>query len=211
MNENRNKIIAVAVLFVLAGGVLWWQMQPTAEQRAAMENASAREGQGQADAAPEASDGTDPDAGVPAAPSAAPTASPSPNAGGTTGAAEGGYGADLDELLARVKEVDFAYDAVAIARNPMRPLVGSATPRMMTATAGGPGEPLDAQGLALVATRMSVTGIVWDADDPVAVVDNEVVHRGYEFATGVVVEDIEPSRVVLRAGDSLIPVDLKER
>ncbi len=210
MNENRNKIIAVAVLFVVAGGVLWWQMQPTAEQRAAMENASAREGQGQADAAPEASGGTDQDAGVPGAPSAAPAASPSANAG-KTDAAKGGYGADLDELLARVKEVDFAYDAVAIARNPMRPLVGSATPRMMTATAGGPGEPLDAQGLALVATRMSVTGIVWDANDPVAVVDNEVVHRGYEFATGVVVEDIEPSRVVLRAGDSLVPVDLKER
>lgn len=208
MNENRTKIIAVAVLFVVAGGVLWWQMQPTAEQRAAMETATVPEGQGQADAASDASAGTDQDAGAPAAPS---PAIADPASAGAGEAAEGGYGADLDELLARVKEVDFVYDAVAIERNPMRPLAGSTTPRMLMATTGRPGEPPDAQGLALAASRMSVTGIVWDADDPIAVVENEVVHRGYEFATGIVVEDIEPSRVVLRAGDSLVPVDLKER
>ena len=208
MNENRNKIIAVVALFVVAGGVLWWQLQPPEEQRAPVERAA--QPRDQADAASGGSDATEAEDGAPA--------SPSPAAAGSAGANEtaeaepqGGYGADLDELLARVKEVDFEYDAVAIQRNPMRPLVGAATPRMVTAMTGRPGDPPNAQGLALLAGRMSVTGIVWDADDPIAVVDNEVVHRGYEFATGVVVEDIEPSRVVLRAGDSLVPIDLKER
>ncbi len=58
--------------------------------------------------------------------------------------------------------------------------------------------------------RKKVSGIIYDANNPVAVVDDEVVAVGHVYPTGVVVYDIEPKRVVFKVGDSLIPVDLKE-
>ena len=108
-----------------------------------------------------------------------------------------------------MKEVDFVYDNVALPRNPMHPLVGSSLPREMQQQGGA--EPSNTQVVVSIARNMHVTGIVWDENDPIAVVEDEVVHRGYEFPTGVVVEDIEPTRVVLRAGESQIPIDLEER
>jgi len=55
-----------------------------------------------------------------------------------------------------------------------------------------------------------VTGIVWDVSYPVAVVDDEVVSVGHVFPNGTQVYSIEPSRVILKVGDSTIPIEMKD-
>jgi hypothetical protein len=44
----------------------------------------------------------------------------------------------------------------------------------------------------------------------VAVVDDEVVSVGHVFPNGTQVYSIEPSRVILKVGDSTIPIEMKD-
>lgn len=117
---------------------------------------------------------------------------------------------DIDKLIEGVQEVQFDYEVERPARNPMSPLVG---PRYLR---GGEGEggvrDEEAQRVQaeLMARAMRLTAVVWDEYDPRAVINNEVVSAGYTFSQGIVVEAIEESRVILRVGDTLIPVTLEE-
>ena len=115
---------------------------------------------------------------------------------------------DIEELTQSVEVQPMEYRAVKIARNPLTPLVG---------IIGGPGEteivepPGDAGATPSVSRRIrEVTGVIWDEVNPVAIIDNMVVHEGYVFADGVVVQSIEPTRVLLKIGESIRPLEMKE-
>lgn len=122
---------------------------------------------------------------------------------------------DLNSLMQNIKEVDFDYGEEHVSRNPMRPLVGitSMSMELAAATPGGEAvnEQTDDARKIFMASRMRVSGIVYSELSPMAVVDGEVVPEGYRFPTGIVVQTIEPNRVVLRAGDTLVPRELREQ
>jgi len=111
---------------------------------------------------------------------------------------------DIEELMKSVEVQPIDYSAVKIARNPMSPLVG--IPVL-------PPENTDAPVAANApkpVPKKEVTGIIWDDVSPVAIIDNMVVNEGYIFADGVVVQSIEPTRVLLKNGDSIVPLEMKE-
>lgn len=111
---------------------------------------------------------------------------------------------NVDELLREVEVVTFDYQQRRIERNPMSPLIGYINTGAQEMATAGPVEN------RLQVMRKKVSGIIYDASSPVAVVDNEVVGIGHVYPSGVTVYDIEPKRVVFKVGDSLIPVEMKE-
>ena len=111
---------------------------------------------------------------------------------------------DIDELLREIEVVTFDYQQERIDRNPMSPLIGYINTGGQEMTAQAPAEN------TLQVMRKKVSGIIYDPNNPVAVVDEEVVGIGHTYPSGVEVYDIEPKRVVFKVGDSLIPVELKE-
>lgn len=123
---------------------------------------------------------------------------------------------DLNALIESVEVEPMDYAKVRISRNPMSPLVGMVTPLSGNAArqGGGPNDPIGQPAtpkVSLVDTyAMRVTGIVWDTRNPVAILDNEIVSVGHVFPNGTQVYAIEPTRVVLKAGDALIPIEMKE-
>lgn len=150
--------------------------------------------------------------GAAAAPAATgtPAAAPAAPAGGVAPTAQiAADEIDIDQLTQSVNKVSFDYDAVRIARNPMTPLVGR-TQR------GAEGE-VATGGSALVqrARSMLLTGIIWNSSDPLAILDNAVVSPGFVFnegdSGGIVVDTIEPNRVILRVEDQIIPLNLEEQ
>ena len=186
MNSQRNKIIFIAVLGLALAGVLVYQfgvkgVNPPAAAKPA--------------------GGTPAASSVAAQPAAA--ASPASAASQSAAAAE----IDIDALLASIKEVDFDYEKDRVARDVMAPLVGKVAVRTEE---GGDAAPVAPATLGKVMSKV-VSGIVWDESFPVAVVDNEVVEPGYEYADGTTVESIEEDHVVFRVGESSIQVELKER
>jgi hypothetical protein len=115
---------------------------------------------------------------------------------------------NVDELLAGIQEVDFDYDRERIPRDVLTPLVGAVS---------APKEEQQEMATELVPPAIlgdilskAVSGIVWDANRPVAIVDNEIVYPGYQYPDGTTVESIKPDAVVFKVGDSLIQVELKE-
>lgn len=58
--------------------------------------------------------------------------------------------------------------------------------------------------------QKSVSGIIYNDFNPVAIIDDQVITEGHQYADGVVVSRIEPKRVWFQWRDSLIPVELKE-
>jgi len=129
---------------------------------------------------------------------------------------------ELDRLMESIKTVDFNYDTAHLRskrtrRDPMAPLVGPNAAFREVAGNGGFGDAEHGPGLddtfarILQAQAMTVTGIIWDKDNPIAVVDNEVVHEGYVFPEAIVVDTIEDSRVLLRVDDRIVPLKLKEQ
>ena len=114
---------------------------------------------------------------------------------------------DIQALLSSIKEVDFDYDREREARDPLTPLVGALARRMDEQTASDETVPPAILGDILSKT---VSGIVWDARRPVAVVDNEVVYPGFQYPDGTSVAAIDPGKVVFKVGDSLIQVELEE-
>jgi hypothetical protein len=102
---------------------------------------------------------------------------------------------DLDQLLQEIKVVDFDYAKEHTDRDPTLPLVGdSMLLRARTARLGGE---QDADDLLMAAARKTVTGIMWDPEHPLAVIDNEVVSVGFEFMDTIIVKAIERDHVVL--------------
>jgi hypothetical protein len=140
--------------------------------------------------------------GAPAAPAAAPTEGAQSQFREVT--------VDIDALIEGVQEVQFDYGLERPARNPMSPLVGPRYLRGGEMEEGLQDEETLRVQAELMARAMRLTAIVWDEYDPFAVINNEVVSTGYAFSEGIVVEAIEENRVVLRVGDTLIPVTLEE-
>lgn len=163
----------------------------------------------------------------------APPAPTTPPAAGSKPAADKGKAApaaivptlDIDTLLTSVQEVGFDYRTERLsvsARNPMEPLLyggssrGGGEPGGDGETAGGGpghGEKL------MIARAMTVTGIVYDPNEPVAVIVymaddqivNEVVWPGYEFSVGISVDRISEDTVFLLVDDTVIEKKLKEQ
>lgn len=111
---------------------------------------------------------------------------------------------DLDALIQSLNVVTFVYDNERISRNPMTPLVG----RIIAPTEQA------ADGTSIInegtIRNKSVSGIIYNEFNPVAIIDDEVITEGHQYPDGVVVTQIEPKRVWFKWRDSLIPVELKE-
>ena len=110
---------------------------------------------------------------------------------------------DLDKLLENIKSVTFRYKEERISRSPMTPLVG----RIRVSTDG---VPLTTATTTFDIGEKNVTGILYSEYAPVAIIDDEVVSEGHQYADGVVLTKIEPKRVWFKLGDAEIPVELKE-
>ncbi|MCP4642115.1 MAG: general secretion pathway protein GspB [bacterium] len=203
MDAQKKKIAIIVVLFVAAGGLLYWQMfGPDPEYDAYMANAA----KSQQDLATQQAGGG---AAPPRPAAAAPTA-----ARVVTAPASRFKTAEVDpvELLGRVQDVEFNYDENRTARDPMAPLVGPMARPLLAVVSDDPeGEKVGPSMEERLAVRtMALSGIVYDDVNPVAVVDNEVVTQGFSFPNGVVVEKIEADRVIMRVNEALIPIELKE-
>jgi hypothetical protein len=204
--EKRKQVIIVVVLLLVLLGVVYWQfLRPDPLRQQQRANYEQNPGIDQLVNQPRPATTR---SGAPPAPAAAPAAA--------TGAI-GTPGIDLEELVSRVQSVDFNYELAMREkpRNPMTPLVGLRAPGAESGEPGAEDEEsrtgvADYQALR-IASNMVVTGIMYDASRPMAVVDNEVVHPGYTFPSGVVVDTIEPERVLLRINESVVPVELEER
>lgn len=117
---------------------------------------------------------------------------------------------NLDELLAQVRDVDFDYDLVRAGRNPMMPLVGvSFVKTQQKGSDGASDGQLDFETMSY-AQRMRLTGIIWDAAEPMAVLDNVVVGIGYQFPNGIVVESMTEDQVVLNVKGTKITKELNK-
>lgn len=152
------------------------------------------------------------------APSQTTTAQAAPTGGGGSAAKATGAAAATAEGPARLRKVDinldalieslnvvtFVYDNEKINRNPMTPLVG----RILAPT--GPDTKDDQVTSPGIIRSKSVSGIIYNESNPVAIVDDEVITEGYQYPDGVVVTQIEPKRVWFQWRDTLIPVELKE-
>lgn len=114
---------------------------------------------------------------------------------------------DIKALLGSIKEVDFDYDRERAARDPLTPLVGALARRTTEDEVAVEEVP---RAILSEILSKTVSGIVWDAQRPVAIVDNEIVYPGYLYPDGTSVAQIEPRRVVFKVGDSLIQVELEE-
>lgn len=201
----NKKVILIIVLFAAAGVLLYTQIQPSAEDEAYLRRFE--ESQQQAAQQPTQT-------AAAAATAAGGAGASSAAAGGTVQAQFREVDINVDALVEQAREVEFNYEQSQLPRDPMKPLVG---PDSFQDVAVGPGDeaPTPRLGEARAAAmRKSVTGIVWDESNPIAVVvsgnEQDVVSEGYEFPLGIVVESIEPDRVVLRVENSLIPITLKE-
>lgn len=103
---------------------------------------------------------------------------------------------DIDELIKNIKEVDFRYAETQEARDPLHPLTKVIQTRIEFES-GSVEEKQHVEELIYEANRKNLTGILWDKIQPLAVVDNDIVHVGFEFPEGIVVSSIERTLVVL--------------
>lgn len=185
MNPDTRKKIILAVLMLLAAGVVVYQLtrstaSPAASGKAGAKTAAAKPAGGKAAPKPGA-------------------AKPAPGANSPESIQE--VDVNIDELLKEVAEVNFDYQSQHIDRDPMTPLVGIVRPGLENAK--------NKPSITSVINKR-VTGIIYDPADPVAVVDDEVVHEGYVYPDGTVVNAIDRDKVVFKVGDSLIPVEMKK-
>lgn len=117
---------------------------------------------------------------------------------------------DISALIATVEVVPFDYALSRTARNPMAPLVGNLPPGLTADPSADEGSDVLAVVQRGSTAMREVSGIIWDKDFPVAIVDDIVVHVGYEFPNGAQVHSIEPTRVLFKVGETVIPVEMKE-
>lgn len=190
--EQKKQLIVVGVLGVVLVGVLLYQftrpMTPPVDTKSVAPATAAPAGGGGGTAAP---------AGNPAATPGQPAVKTELKS----------TKVNIDELLSNIKEVDFDYDHDKMPRDPLTPLVGKMA--KLKAKEGEEGKPI-APATTIEVMNKAVTGILWDARRPLAVVDDEVVSPGYEYQNGAVVDSITRDRVIFKVGDSLIEVPLKE-
>ncbi|MCH7910808.1 MAG: hypothetical protein IIB38_14480 [Candidatus Hydrogenedentes bacterium] len=103
---------------------------------------------------------------------------------------------DINQLIENIKEIDFVYADQHDTRNPLIPLVGTSalvyTSRGQLVR-GAVGE----ENLLYEAQRKIVSGIIWDPENPLAVINDEVVGVGSHLAEGILIKMITRDRVVL--------------
>lgn len=104
---------------------------------------------------------------------------------------------DINLLIQNIKEVGFVYAESHKSRNPLIPLIGTSalvysSHGQADFTPGGTGE-----NFLYEAQRKIVSGIIWDAENPLAVINDEVVGVGYRFNSGILIKTITENRVVL--------------
>lgn len=81
-------------------------------------------------------------------------------------------------LMQKIKDVEFVYNASIKARNPTRPVNLSGPLRIFDED----NTPQTASGnLRILSQRKIVTGIIWDEENPMAVIDDDVVSEGHEY------------------------------
>ncbi|MFA6244617.1 MAG: hypothetical protein WC655_26980 [Candidatus Hydrogenedentales bacterium] len=157
--------------------------------------------------------------GGPAAPGA-PTGAATSGAGQANGTGAGPSRSqfqkaevDIDALIASIKEVDFDYELDRARINPMTPLVGPMAPmRLAVPKPGEEGQATTQEDVQMLIRGLRVTGILWDKRDPMAVINEDIVSRGFVFPdTGVKVHDIEKNRVILNVNNVLVPLEMEER
>lgn len=118
---------------------------------------------------------------------------------------------DIKAMIASVEVVPIDYPEVRIGRNPMAPLVGFIrTPLIPTGEGDEAAQETVVQLTIDMTASKVVSGIVWSERNPVAIVDDVVVKVGYVFPNGAQVHAIEPTRVLFKVGDTIIPVEMKE-
>lgn len=89
---------------------------------------------------------------------------------------------DINELFSRIQEVSFRYADVRTQRDPMLPVSGE----QINLLAGrGGGVSGDDEPVVYVAQRLEVTGIIWDSNDPYAVINDgnvdNIVDVGFKY------------------------------
>lgn len=191
-DQNKKQVIIACVLVAVLAGVLVYQFVL------------------QKPVAPPSSADTAAAVGAPiAAPAATPPGIPAPAP--FPQAAPDVSELDIRAMIASVEVKPIDYPRVRMARDPMTPLVGQIKPdEVMESQEGAPPGPAVTQVKIDTTASKQVTGIIWDKNYPVAVVDDVVVHEGYVFPNGARVEQIEPTRVLFKVGDTIIPVEMKE-
>ncbi|MGI6137770.1 MAG: hypothetical protein ACOYI9_01925 [Candidatus Hydrogenedentales bacterium] len=116
---------------------------------------------------------------------------------------------DIQAMIASVEVKPLDYMKEHIARNPMSPLVGVLRRSGQSEASEEPTEAMSQIRIDTTAAR-EVSGIIWDSQYPLAIVDDMVVHVGFVFPNGAQVEKIEPTRVFFKVGNTIIPVEMKE-
>ena len=185
-DQKKKQIIMVAVLGAVLAGVLFYQLvlagPPTP--------GSVPGGDNKKETAADTSTPTT-------------TTSRSASRGGSSGNLLETTEIDIEELTQSVEVQPIDYSAVRIGRNPMAPLVGGVNEQQFIPEG-------EDKKIVVTKRQREVTGIIWDEVNPVAIIDNMVVPEGYVFEDGVVVQVIEPTRVLLKVGEQLLPLEMKE-
>lgn len=193
MSKQQKQVAILVVLVVAVPLLLWWRMSATDPGTEGVEDAAGMDGTGAPLAAGPA-DGTSVESRLKETE------------------------VDVDELFAKIKKVEFAYaDHIEGMRNPMAPLVGpgSGSSRVRPVP-GGEGSAADkplSPDLIEAIGLLNLTGIMWSEEYPMAVVDDVVVTPGEELPNraGIIVDSIESDRIIVRIGNTLFPLALKEQ
>ena len=105
-------------------------------------------------------------------------------------------GINIIDLMQKIRNVEFVYADNHESRNPAQPtnksnlnVIGDDVPMNL--------QQLSSDNVREIAQIKKVTGIIWDENSPMAVVDTEVVFEGYTFKKyDIVVKSIGVDHVV---------------
>ena len=108
---------------------------------------------------------------------------------------------NIEELVQSIKEVDFDYMEARLARDPMAPLLAGAAFLRPQARYAHSGTSSMSDSVVYEANRKTVTGIIWDETDPVAVIrepglPERIVYAGDRLGAGIVIKAVEQNHVV---------------
>jgi hypothetical protein len=88
---------------------------------------------------------------------------------------------DIQELIQNIQPVEFIYDEVKTARDPSVPITKGTVGTNIEPIFDPDGPAVDPTSLVYLAQLKTVTGIIYDEKDPIAVIDGSVVNVGFEF------------------------------
>lgn len=176
--EQRKRFLILGVLGVVLVGILYWFVIREDPEMASVRVASEQ-------------------AGAPG-PTVAPVlvAGPAPGTQANLKTVFVETDVEINALIQGIQEVTFVYANVHEPRDPMNPLVGSNAILYNPQIAQLTSERID-DNLLYEAQRKMVNGIIWDPDNPLAVIDDEVVGIGHQIHQYIFVKDILHDHVVL--------------